>query len=158
HRSGLPVFPSNLKLNLAQGEIDAVNVLGFYGVDDLYEFLSGYALPRDPGAEFEYSNLGAGLLGHLLANRAGTDYESVIRSRVTQPLNMPDTAITSSFSMKQRMAIGHRATLAPVASKDWDPAHALASAGALRSSTNDMLTFLEAFLGYKNSPLAPAMK
>jgi hypothetical protein len=27
-----------------------------------------------------------------------------------------------------------------------------------RSSANDMLTFLEAFLGYKESPLAPAMK
>jgi D-alanyl-D-alanine-carboxypeptidase/D-alanyl-D-alanine-endopeptidase len=33
----------------------------------------------------------------------------------------------------------------------------LAGAGALRPSANDMLTFLEAFLGYKQSPLAPAM-
>jgi CubicO group peptidase (beta-lactamase class C family) len=159
HRSGLPSLPSNLKLNLTEGEIkDAVNLFAFYGVGDLYQFLSGYTLRRDPGAEFEYSNLGAGLLGHLLANRAGTDYESVIRSRITQPLNMPDTAMTSSFSMKQRTAIGHRASLAPLAQGDWDPSHALAGAGALRSSTNDMLTFLEAFLGYTDSPLAPAMK
>ena len=39
-------------------------------MDDLYQFLSGYTLPRDPGSdlkgsEFEYSNLGGGLLGHL---------------------------------------------------------------------------------------------
>ena len=57
--------------------------------------------------------------------------------------------------MKRRMATGHNALLAPVANWDFPT---LAGAGALRSSANDMLTFLEAFLGYKESPLAPAMK
>jgi hypothetical protein len=68
---------------------------------------------------------------------------------------MPDTGITLSSSMKERMATGHTAMLAPATS--WD-LPTLAGAGALRSSANDMLTFLEAFLGYKESPLAPAMK
>jgi D-alanyl-D-alanine-carboxypeptidase/D-alanyl-D-alanine-endopeptidase len=149
HTSGLPSLPSNLKLK------DAANPYAGYSVDDLYQFLSSYALPRDPGSEFEYSNLGAGLLGHLLAYRAGTDYESLIRVRITEPLNMRDTGITLSSSMKQRMATGHNGMLAPIA--NWD-LPALAGAGALRSSANDMLTFLEAFLGYKESPLAPAMK
>ena len=80
---------------------------------------------------------------------------ALIRIRITQPLGMPDTGITLSSSMKQRMATGHNAMLAPVA--NWD-LPTLAGAGALRSSANDMLTFLEAFLGYKESPLAPAMK
>jgi CubicO group peptidase (beta-lactamase class C family) len=35
---------------------------------------------------------------------------------------------------------------------------ALVGAYAIRSTANDMLTFLEAFLGYKETPLAPAMK
>jgi CubicO group peptidase (beta-lactamase class C family) len=86
-------------------------------VDDLYPFLSGYTLPRDPGSEFEYSNLGAGLLGHLLAYRSGTDYESLIEIRITRPLNMPDTGITLS-SMEQRMATGHNAMPAPVANSN----------------------------------------
>src|SRR5205814_4471742 len=83
------------------------------------------------------------------------DYESLIRGRITEPLGMPDTGITLSFSMKQRMATGHNSILAPVVNWDFPT---LAGAGALRSSANDMLTFLEAFLGYKESPLAPAMK
>jgi CubicO group peptidase (beta-lactamase class C family) len=149
HRSGLPPLPSNLKPK------DPRNPYADYSVDDLHQFLSGYALPRDPGSEFEYSNLGGGLLGHVLAYRAGTDYESLVRSRIAQPLGMPDTAITLSSSMKQRMATGHNAMLAPV--PNWD-LPALAGAGALRSSANDMLTFLAAFLGYTESPLAPAMK
>jgi CubicO group peptidase (beta-lactamase class C family) len=147
HSSGLPPLPSNLKL-------DPRNPHATYSVTDLYQFLSGYTLPRDPGSEFEYSNLGAGLLGHILAYRVGTDYESLIGIRITRPLNMPDTGITFS-SMEQRMATGHTAMLAPVAKLDLPT---LAGAGALRSSANDMLTFLEAFLGYKQSPLAPAMK
>ena len=32
------------------------------------ELLTGNAVPRDPGAQFEYSNLGVGLLGHALAH------------------------------------------------------------------------------------------
>ena len=149
HSSGLPRVPGNLKLNPSNPYASD------YSVNDLYQFLSGYTLTRDPGSEFEYSNLGAGLLGHLLAYRSGTDYESLIGTRITRPLAMPDTGITLSSSMEQRMATGHNAMLAPVANSELTT---LAGAGALRSSANDMLTFLEAFLGYKESPLAPAMK
>ena len=143
HSSGLPPLPSNLKPNAP------------YSVDELYQFLSSYTLPREPGSQFEYSNLGAGLLGHLLASRAGTDYENAIRTRITQRLGMPDTGITPSSSWEQRMATGHKATFAAVPNSDLPT---LAGAGALRSSVNDMLTFLEAFLGYRESPLAPAMQ
>jgi len=158
HRSGLPSLPSDLLAKMVKVKVkDPLEPHADYSMDDLYQFLSGYTLPREPGSEYEYSNLGAGLLGHLLAYRAGTDYESLIRNRITRPLGMPDTGITLSSSMKQRMATGHNATLAPVALANWD-GHALAGAGALRSSANDMLTFLEAVLGYRESPLAPALK
>jgi len=144
HRSALPPMPGNQKPEAN------------YTIEDLYRFLSGYTLPRDPGSEYEYSNLGAGLLGHLLACRAGTDYESLIRNRIAQPLSMPDTGITVSSSMNQRMAVGHNAMLAPVANSDLPTP--FAGAGGLRSSVNDMLTFLQAFLGCTESSLGPAMK
>jgi D-alanyl-D-alanine-carboxypeptidase/D-alanyl-D-alanine-endopeptidase len=89
HRSGLPPNPSNLKLNLRNP------YAADYSVNDLYQFLSGYELTRDPGSEVEYSNLDAGLLGRLLAYRAGTDYESLIGTRITGPLSMPDTVLRS---------------------------------------------------------------
>jgi CubicO group peptidase (beta-lactamase class C family) len=150
HSSGLPRLPDNFSSK------DPRNPFAGYCVEDLYQFLSDYTLARDPGSECEYSNLGAGLLGHILACRAGTDYEGLVGARIAQPLSMPDTGITLSSSAKQRMATGHNAMLAPVASADLPTP--FAGAGALRSSANDMLTFLEAFLGYKESPLAPAMK
>jgi len=129
---------------------DARNPYAYYNVDDLYQFLSGYTLLRDPGSEFEYSNLGAGILGHLLAYRAGTDYESLIRIRITRPLRMPDTGITLSPSMKQRMATGHKADPRARRPKRLGPFPRFCR--CMRSFVNDMLTFLEAFLGYKESP------
>jgi CubicO group peptidase (beta-lactamase class C family) len=90
HRSGLPPLPGNLLTKMAKLK-DPNSPNGGYGVDDLYQFLSGYILPRDPGSEFEYSNLGGGLLGHLLTYRAGTDYESLVGIRITRPVFGPQS-------------------------------------------------------------------
>src|ERR1041385_7596549 len=95
HSSGLPRVPANLNPK------DPANPYADYTVEDLYQFLSGYTLPREPGSEIEYSNLGAGLLGHILAQRAGTDYGTLVRVRITEPLGMPDTGIALSSPMKQ---------------------------------------------------------
>jgi CubicO group peptidase (beta-lactamase class C family) len=123
-------------------------------VAQLYEFLSSYELPRDIGSQYEYSNLGGGLLGHVLTLRAGMDYEALVGARITAPLDMKSTGVALTPEMKARMAAGHDDKLKPVA--NWD-LPTLAGAGALRSTANDMLTFLAANLGYQKTPLAPAM-
>src|ERR1051326_4113711 len=87
HTSGLPRMPTNLI------ERDPKNPYADYSVDQLYEFLSGYTLTRRIGEKYEYSNLGVGLLGHVLALRAGTDYETLVRNRISQPLKMENTRI-----------------------------------------------------------------
>jgi len=148
HTSGLPPLPANLKPK------DPSNPYADYSVDQLYQFLSGYQLTRDIGSQYEYSNLGGGLLGHMLARRAGTDYETLVRTRICDPLGMNNTRITLTPEMKARLAVGHNRALDPV--ENWD-LPTLAGAGALRSTANDMLTFLAANLGYTKSSLAPAM-
>ncbi len=148
HVSALPRMPTNFAPK------DNANPYADYSVQQLYAFLSGYELPRDIGSEYEYSNLAVGLLGHVLARRAGMDYETLVKKRITEPLAMKSTAITLSDAMKGRLAIGHDQELARAA--NWD-IPTLAGAGALRSSANDLLEFLAAFLGMKKTPLAPAM-
>ncbi len=146
--SGLPRMPSNMRPK------DMLNPYADYSVEQLYQFLSGYQLTRDIGAKYEYSNLGVGLLGHVLSLRAGMDYEALVRSRICDPLGMSSTRVTLSPDMKARLAIGHSATLNAV--PNWD-LPTLAGAGALRSSANDLLIFLAANLGYIKTPLAAAM-
>src|SRR5262249_37342179 len=50
--SGLPRMPSNFQPS------DWANPYADYDAAKLKAFLEGYALPRDPGAAYEYSNLG----------------------------------------------------------------------------------------------------
>jgi CubicO group peptidase (beta-lactamase class C family) len=135
HRSALPRMPSNM------APANPSNPYADYTVDMMYEFLSGYELPRDIGAEFEYSNLAVGLMGQILAEIAGTDYETLVKDRILDPLGMDDSGITLSPDMERHMARGHDVSGAPVS--NWD-IPAMAGAGALRSSMNDMLDFMEA--------------
>lgn len=145
--SGLPRLPGNLvPKNLANPYAD-------YTVEQMYAFLSGYELPRDPGAQFEYSNLGVGLLGHVLALRAGQSYEALVTERILEPLGMRDTRISLTPDLRQRLAQGHGMTGQPAA--NWD-IPTLAGAGALRSTANDMLTFAAAALS-DTGPLANAL-
>ncbi len=146
--SGLSRMPLNFK------PMDELNPFVDYSVEQLYEFLSGYQLTRDIGEKYEYSNVGVGLLGHVLSLRAGMDYESMVRVLISSPLGMTSTRITLTPEMKTRMAIGHTSNLNPV--PNWDLT-SLAGAGALRSTANDMLRFLAANLGYEKTPLAAAM-
>jgi serine-type D-Ala-D-Ala carboxypeptidase/endopeptidase len=148
HTSGLPRLPENMTPR------NINNPYADYTVEQLYQFLSNYSLKRDIGAHFEYSNLGGGLLGHVLARRADTNYEALVRSRICDPLGMKDTRITFTPEIKARLAVGHNAELKPV--ENWD-LPTLAGAGALRSTVNDLLTFLAANMGITRSPLAPAM-
>ncbi len=148
HTSGLPRGPSNFHPK------DPANPYADYTAEDLFQFLSSYRLTRDIGSQFEYSNLGGGLLGQALARRAGTDYEALVHARITGPLAMTSTGNTLTPEMKARLAVGHNAQLKSVPNQD---VLALAGAGGLRSSANDMLTFLAANLGYVRSPLGPAM-
>lgn len=146
--SGLPRLPSNLRPK------DSANPYADYTPELLYRFLSGYKPTRNPGSKYEYSNLGVGLLGHVLARRAGTDYETQVRTRICDPLSLSDTRITLSPEMKLRMATGYDRHMEPVT--NWD-LPTLAGAGALRSTANDLLTFLAANLGDTKLPLGQAM-
>jgi len=147
--SGLPRLPSNLTPR------DATNPYADYSEQQLYTFLSGYQLTRDVGAEYEYSNLGMGLLGHALALKGRASYEELLRRRILTPLGMRETAITLTPALRARLAPGHDAEGRVVPS--WD-LPTLAGAGALRSTVNDMLTFLAANLDSGATPLSPTLK
>jgi D-alanyl-D-alanine-carboxypeptidase/D-alanyl-D-alanine-endopeptidase len=149
HRSALPRLPSNLTRD------DLANPYAAYSVAQMYEFLASYELPREIGVQCEYSNLGMGLLGHVLAGRAGVDYETLVRNRILHPLGMMMSGVALSPAMKAQLAIGHDGQGKPTAL--WD-LPTLAGAGALRSNMNDMLTFLGANMAEPRNDLERAMR
>ena len=147
HTSGLPLMPNNLAPR------DHANPLADYSVDQLYDFLSGHALTRDVEERFQYSNLGFGVLGHVLGLRAGVDFETLVRRRITGPLGMTSTGLPAP-DLADRLAKGHDYAGQPAA--NWDMP-TLAGDGALWSTVSDLLTFAAAELGYVETPLKAAM-
>lgn len=151
HTSGLPRLPTNMH------PVDPANPYADYTTEQLYSFLAGATLDREPGAKYEYSNLGAGLLGHALALRARTDWPGLVAAQVTRPLAMTSTMVALSPDAKARFAQAYDAEGDPA--KPWD-LPALAGAGALRSTANDLMLFLRAELAAARearSRLAQAM-
>lgn len=144
HHSGLPRLPGNM------APADPANPYADYSVEQLYAFLSSYELPRAVGAEYEYSNLGYGLLGQALALAAGRDFETLVRERITRPLGMTSTAVDLGRRLRARLAVGHDVRGAPTS--NWE-LPTLAGAGALKSTVDDLLTFVAYFLGHEEGPL-----
>ena len=137
HVSGLPRVPHNLKMD------DPLNPYATYTVENLYDFLNDHTLVRQPGEKGEYSNLGVGLLGHLVALKQETTYEHLLHSRIALPLNMKNTTIQLSDTQQQQLAAPHQGDGQLVV--NWD-LPTLAGAGAIRSTVNDMLRFAAAHL------------
>ena len=148
HHSGLPRLPGNMR------PADLTNPYADYTVQQMYDFLSGHTLRRDPGYEYEYSNYGVGLLGHALALEAGVAYEALLRARILDPLDMKHTMITLSPWIEAHLARGHDAYGGAAA--NWD-LPTLAGAGGLRSTVQDMLVFAAANLSDAEGELLAAM-
>jgi D-alanyl-D-alanine-carboxypeptidase/D-alanyl-D-alanine-endopeptidase len=146
--SGLPAMPTNFAPS------NPNDPFSDYGTAQLYDFLAGYALTRAPGATFEYSNAGVGLLGTLLSNVAHTDYASLVNSGVLEPLGMNETSARITPQIRARLMPGLTQELRP--SPPWTFT-ALAGAGAIDSSMHDMLAYLKANMNAPSGRLGPAM-
>ena len=149
HRSGLPRMADDM-----QAVHHPDGPFADYDETRLLAFLDRHELARDAGSEWEYSNLGMGLLGYLLGRAVGSDYETLVRTRITAPLGMNDTRISLPNSHAGRLAAPFDAYMRPV--KPWDLS-ILAGAGGIRSTAADMLIFARAAIT-PTSPIAAAMK
>lgn len=99
------------------------------------------------GSPYAYSNFGYGLLGYLLGQAAGSDYETLVTTRVCGPLGLADTTFEVPGPSRARKAQGHQGGR-PV--PDWRMG-ALAGAGGLYSTAADLARFLQACLAAAGS-------
>jgi D-alanyl-D-alanine-carboxypeptidase/D-alanyl-D-alanine-endopeptidase len=153
HRSGLPRLPKGVLVRgLTRDRRDP------YARFDAARLEAAVAVTRPrraPGRKPAYSNYGMGLLGYVLALRAGTGYERLVRARICEPLGLRDTWIETPAAERARVATGHdwRGRETP----HWNLA-ALAGAGGLRSTAADLLAFLNLHAEGSESTLAAAAR
>ncbi len=149
HTSGLPRLPANVDKN-------AYNPYKGYTEQNMYDFINSYSLKREPGTQFDYSNVGYGLLGHILSLRNNTDYETMITTRVLQPLGMTHTTVSFTTAQLINLVKGYNGNKQVESWSKYQQNIAQGS-GSLISSLDDQLIYLEANMGLKNTGLDSAI-
>ena len=135
--SGLPRMPDNFH------PANQDNPYADYHAVNLYAFVGQHGVAKPAATTFLYSNLGFGLLGQALADRAGTTYPELLKAQVAGPLGLRETVIALTPEQQGRFIAGHDGDHKPAHAWDLD---GFAGAGAIRSTAGDMLTYLEANL------------
>ena len=138
HSSGLPRMPSNFQSK------DLNNPYKDYHIDDLFSFYKHFMALRKAGEKYEYSNLAVGTLGVILERIYDKTYEKLFTEYICQPLGMNETREFLQKSDSLRFAKGYTEDGTYASQWDFD---ALAAAGAIRSTTSDLLRYAKANLG-----------
>lgn len=136
HTSGYPRIPDTF-INKIK---DECNPYSWLTKEDLLEYIKNPSQKKAPDTKIsDYSNLGNGLLGHILEWKTGKTLEELMRTEIWNVLNMNST----TFSVKDDE---HRVQAYDTSLKKtchWD-FPILYSCGAIKSSIKDMLSFLRA--------------
>jgi CubicO group peptidase (beta-lactamase class C family) len=146
HTSGLPRLPDNIASGAA-----ADDPYAHYDAKRLLAYLKSAKLEGEAPWSCSYSNLGVGLLGHLLGKVYEVTWEKAVVTKICLPLGMNDTSVHPGSKLP--LATPH------AGEKVVKPWHldAVAGAGALRSTASDLMKFGEAMLHPEKTPLKEAL-
>lgn len=120
----------------------------------MFDMVSDITPKTTPGEHFEYSNLGVGVLGTVLADHAGGAYEAMVKERILTPLEIGGITITLDDDQRARLA---PATLDGRETKPWGTMGPLDPAGMWVSDARDLLAFAKANLRDDDDPIDPVL-
>lgn len=144
HTSGLPSLPSNLDLTTANPE----NPYKEYKEKELEDYIT-HELELSNKGKYQYSNLGAGLLGYTLSKIENDTYESLLQNKIFSKYDMLNST-TDITSIKGNLVRGLNKEGIEV--PNWDLA-VLAAAGGIFSTVEDLSHFAVAQFDYTNKEL-----
>ncbi|RAV27502.1 serine hydrolase [Sinomicrobium soli] len=144
HTSGLPSLPEK------PGYPAKADPYAGYSRKELFTYTN---LHSDPGQKkkYRYSITGFGLLGELLSDIQKTDYNSLLKKDITEPLRLQHTFLEVPPGMRRHYATGYTDTIA----EHWH-FKALAAARGIKSNITDLLSFAASFIESDTSLKGPA--
>jgi CubicO group peptidase (beta-lactamase class C family) len=111
---------------------------GGYRPPSMDETIARYGiLVHPPGKVYEYSNLGFGILGEVIARVTHREYADYMRTEVFLPLAMTRTSVGLEPRLKPHAAVRYDAQQRPIPTYDFD--HPAAS--IIYSSAHDLIRF-----------------
>lgn len=143
HTSGLPFEPTNVR-NDSKYPFDQWAPYKNYNVERLYDYLTHQlVLQSTPGEKRIYSNLGGGLLGHILTLISKKSYEELMFETICKPLGMSNTFVELTPERMRRMVQG-RYPLGGLLPFDDSDCGVLTGCGGIKSSAKDLVKYLRA--------------
>lgn len=149
HTSGFPSLPKNMIDKMTDDKNPYKNL----SINDLYDYLKTCNENTAIG-EYNYSNFGMGLLGHILELRYGKKYEDIVVAEICSKLGMTHTIITLSEDNKRKLVQGYDENGNP--NPVWQDT-VLAGAGSFLSTATDMVKFIQANLEVHNSSISSSL-
>ncbi len=143
HTSGLPFEPINVR-NDPKHPFDKYAPYKNYTTERLYDYLTHQlVLQSTPGEKRTYSNLGGGLLGHILTLISGKSYEELLFETICRPLEMTNTFVELTPARERGMVHGRYpgGDVLPFAEGEID---ALVGCGGIKSTARDLVKYLRA--------------
>ena len=149
HLSGFPTLPNSF-INKMDDDKDPYKDLV---KQDIYDYLKSCEGKQKNGT-FEYSNFGMGLLGNLMEQKTGFQYEQLVKEKLLNPLGMSQTFITVNNNNKLKIIQGYdeNGKQTPV----WTD-HVLTGAGSHLSTGADMIKFIKANLSANASSISKSL-
>lgn len=148
HTSNLPRLPESWFPLLEENPSDPYSGLK---LEHLEQFIRSYESSSFNKGVYCYSNLGAGLLGHILEWKTDQNYDSLLQQYVCSPFDMNQT----STMPKQGSTCATGYNELGARTSDWH-FPILCGAGAVYSNGADMLRFLSANMDAKTGAFGRA--
>lgn len=152
HTSGLPRQPFTFQTfrYFVQFLFTGENFYRHFDEAFVFDYLSGFNAPKL--AEPQYSNLGYGLLGHVIELRTGLSLDALLDQKLLQPLGLKNTSYaTADLPGPASRARGHAGDQPKFVARgepvpDWQFTKLMKGSAAISSSARDLLTFAAAHL------------
>jgi CubicO group peptidase (beta-lactamase class C family) len=153
HTSGFPRLPSNL--NLLYLLFNQDNPYKDYNKEKLVDYLTKKVkLNQEPGIKYEYSNLGAGILGFELASISKSSYESLLQEKIFTKYKM-ENSTSKRENIQSELVNGLKPNGKTTSNWDFD---VLAGGGAILSTVEDLSKFALAQFDNENNELTLTQK
>jgi len=152
HTSGLPKNVPDYKKDLSPEQI--IDLYKNFSEKRFLDELEKTRIHSIPGAQFNYSNAGAQLIGIILEKVYHMSYADLVKKYITKPVHMDDTRLSVSYSDEARFAKGYneKGVQMPLLLQ-WVSVPAAAS---IKSTIDDMLSYLKLNMNEKDPAIALA--
>ena len=127
HTAGLTTYARDCALDERDCRVSIDTAIERYGI-----------LFWPPGDHFDYSNLGYGILGDVIARASGKSYGDFLRDEIFQPLGMSDCGLRLTPKQQERAAAQYDQTThrrSPARNSDHE------AASSVRCSVHDLARF-----------------